>query len=42
MLSDKKRQGDKIAFIFIKEIGKYEIRNIPADELLIYVKGLGA
>lgn len=41
MLSDKKKQGDGIHFVFIEEFGKTQVKKIPAAELKIMMKVLG-
>lgn len=41
MLTDKKKQGDSIHFVFIKEFGKTQIKKIPAVELKKMMKVLG-
>ena len=41
MLSDKKKQGDKIHFVLIEDFGKTIIKQIPVAELKHMMKGLG-
>ncbi len=41
MLTDKKKQGDSIHFVFIEEFGKTQMKKIPAVELKKMMKVLG-
>jgi 3-dehydroquinate synthase len=41
LLSDKKRQGDSIHFIFIEDFGRTEVKKIPVAELKQMMKVLG-
>lgn len=41
MLTDKKKQGDSIHFVFIEEFGKTQMKKIPAEELKKMMKVLG-
>lgn len=41
LLTDKKRQGDSIHFIFIEDFGRTEVRKIPIAELKHMMKVLG-
>ena len=41
MLTDKKKQGDNIHFVFIEEFGKTQMKKIPAVELKKMMKVLG-
>jgi 3-dehydroquinate synthase len=41
LLSDKKRQGDGIHFIFIEDFGRTEVRKVPVAELKQMMKVLG-
>ncbi|HVI39612.1 MAG TPA: hypothetical protein VM577_03045, partial [Anaerovoracaceae bacterium] len=41
LLSDKKKQGESIHFVFIKDFGKTEIKKIPVTELKQIMKVLG-
>jgi 3-dehydroquinate synthetase len=41
LLSDKKRQGDSIHFIFIEDFGRIKVRKIAVAELKQMMKVLG-
>lgn len=41
LLSDKKREGEEIYFIYIKEFGKYEIKKTPVIQLKEAIKAIG-
>ena len=41
MLTDKKKEGNSIHFIFIKDFGETEVRKIPVEELRQMMKVLG-
>ena len=41
MMSDKKKQGDSIHFVFIEDFGKAQVKAIPVTELLQMMKVLG-
>ena len=41
MLSDKKKQGDSINFIFIEDFGKNRVEKMPVEELKNIMKVLG-
>lgn len=41
MMSDKKKQGDGINFVFIEDFGKAKVKTIPISELLQIMKVLG-
>lgn len=41
MLTDKKKQGDSIHFVFLEEFGKTQLKKIPASDLKEMMKVLG-
>lgn len=41
LLSDKKKQGDSINFVFIEEFGRTQVKKIPVTELKQLMKVLG-
>ena len=41
MLSDKKKQGDSMHFVFIEDFGKVRMKEIPVTELRKMMKALG-
>lgn len=41
MMSDKKKQGESIHFVFIEDFGKTQVKTIPITELLQIMKVLG-
>ena len=41
LLSDKKKQGDSIHFVFVEDFGKTQIKKVPVEELKQMMKVLG-